>query len=339
MSNYFGLFVTSGCGRIKSYNGNFYKLNKLEDFSPQGSYIDDYFKELSPHEEDLFSSFDIMQASMAKNASMLPTSFRSGGEAIFSGHISSSVTCSDQHVEDTEITWYFGGCDQNGLTLHENAFSSPVLQWAKAVSHEVNNPLQVLTGLSHMIKLVDSSDPKAVERRMRDIEGFIEKSTEKISSSVNYMNIITRQDPREFELLDVGFVVKLFRSRLKDSLRLSVKTNIDELSQIHASVRLLETMFSLFINYFDKIKLRNKSVSCDIRSSDSKLRISVSYNQKGMQPTEICSMYHSPDYVELPLCAIQELCRMLSGKLYKGSASVNRELIIVEIPLLNTFSQ
>ena len=49
MSSYFGLFVTDGYGKIKSYNGNFYKLNKLEGFNPEGEYIDDYFHELSPH--------------------------------------------------------------------------------------------------------------------------------------------------------------------------------------------------------------------------------------------------------------------------------------------------
>jgi hypothetical protein len=334
MSSYFGLFVTDGYGKIKSYNGNFYKLNKLEGFSPEGAYIDDYFHELSPHGEDLYSSFDIVQATMAKNASMLPASFRKNGEAIFDGHISSSVSSVNQYDQDSEINWFFGVEDENMFNFIDSSFSSPILQWSKAVSHEVNNPLQVLMGMSHMIKMVNRNDPEEMSKRLDDISSFIENSTQKISSSVNYMNIITRQDPREFELLQVGYIAKLFKARLKGGLRLSVKTNIDELYQVHASVRLIDTMFSLFIDYFTKIELKNKSVSCDIRSSDKKLTLSIHYNKKGAKLSELSNIYYSKEYIELPLCAIQELCRMISGNLYKGCFSKNKETIVIEVPLL-----
>ena len=334
MSSYFGLFVTDGYGKIKSYNGNFYKLNKLEGFNPEGGYIDDYFHELSPHDEDFYSSFDIIQATMGKNASMLPASFRKNGETIFDGHISSSVSDCAKLDQDSEISWFFGVDDEGLFNFVDSSFSSPVLQWSKAVSHEVNNPLQVLTGISHMIKVVKNADSEEVSKRLDDIANFIENSTRKISSSVNYMNIITRQDPREFELLQIGFIVKLFKARLKNGLRLSVKTNIDEYYQVHASVRLLETLFSLFNDYFSKIGLKNKSVNCEIRSSDKKLTMAIHYNKKGANLSELSNIYYSKEYIELPLCAIHELCRMISGNLHKGCFSKNKETIVIEIPLL-----
>ena len=64
--------------------------------------------------------------------------------------------------------------DDEGLfSFLDSSFSSPVLQWSKAVSHEVNNPLQVLTGLSHMIKVVKNPIRGNV-KRLDDIASFIE---------------------------------------------------------------------------------------------------------------------------------------------------------------------
>ena len=107
MSGYFGLFVTNSIGRIKSYNGNFYKLNQLREFKPEGAYIDDFFHELSPHNDDFYSSFDIIQASMAHSTSMLPTSFRQDGKAVLNGHISSTISNKCSIGGDAEITWFF----------------------------------------------------------------------------------------------------------------------------------------------------------------------------------------------------------------------------------------
>ena len=168
------------------------------------------------------------------------------------------------------------------------------------------------------------------------ISSFIEKATAKIGNSVDYMNLITRQDPREFELLDLDFVVKMLKAKLKENYRVSFKTGAIPDSQIFASMRLLESMFSLFKMYFDAIGLKNKSITSFTHSSETKLVTKITYNRRGSEQRPVVDVYKG-DYVPLALCAIAELSAMLRGSIKRGAFEDGKETLIIEIPIYPGF--
>ena len=61
-----------------------------------------------------------------------------------------SSNCNYFDSDLLEITWFYGANRNYNPDIRDRFDLSPVCQWSKSASHDINNPLQTLMGISHM---------------------------------------------------------------------------------------------------------------------------------------------------------------------------------------------
>ena len=327
----YGMFVTTDSGMIKSYKGNIIDNLKLKDFRPVGAFIEDFFPYLSPFNEDFLATHDPYQALMTNQYSSIPVEFDYADTKVVEGKITASKV--EPNSKNSDLVWYFDENLRSDIDL-DRAHGSPIYHWSKCVSHDINNPLQVLMSVSERLSRQIGKDPARVEKEIERITRFIDKSIKKISKTVNYMNLVSGVKKDQFSLYELDFMENIFKERLDATYDFKIYHNEAiqaESVKIHLCEETITSIADLVKDHLKTVSSKNSSVSLNIEMMGSSVLCRLNYTCISSD-TYACRSIYDQRYVSTALCALVELVEGIGANIQIASDKENEESLIIELP-------
>lgn len=162
-------------------------------------------------------------------------------------------------------------------TLHER--SEYIRNFATHVSHEFKTPLTSIQGASEL--LLEHIDDMASNERQKFLSNIME-DTERLKHLVNRLLELARADsltPSKHERTRLAPVLEKLQSRYRDTLELTVNTQLDDTIPISA-----DNLLTILVNLLDNAQQHGASkVTIRVKNSEDFV-VTVSDNGSGISP-------------------------------------------------------
>ena len=163
-------------------------------------------------------------------------------------------------------------------------------RYAGAIMHEVNNPLEALTNLIFLTKMI-SSDEK-VQANMEIAEAQLKRLGEITRKSLDFYK--NEQEAREFDLIDIAeSALTIHAQRLRHQrVELQKRLRTPATAKVLGG-EMLQVVSNLILNALDALPTEGATLSVRVRSCPVRVHITISDNGKGIEPDVLHRLFEA----------------------------------------------
>ena len=163
-------------------------------------------------------------------------------------------------------------------------------RYAGAIMHEINNPLEALTNLIFLTKMI--SPDKKVQENMEIAEAQIKRLGEITRKSLDFYK--DEQEAQEFDLIDIAESALTIHTKRLRNQRVELQKRLwpPAMAKVLAG-EMLQVLSNLILNALDAMPTDGATLSVRVRSCPVRVHITISDNGKGMEPAVLRCLFEA----------------------------------------------
>jgi signal transduction histidine kinase len=216
---------------------------------------------------------------------------------------------------------------------------------ASGLSHEINQPLQIILAVAQNCVLDIQRNAIDVEGIIADLEHIV-TTTERIDKIVNHLHVLARERKPTSEVINVNMVIEnsfiMFHQQLK-SRGIKIERNLSpDLPLVRADIIQLEQVFiNLINNARDALEGRaNKTITISTQEQNKYIQVRFQDNGKGIAPENLEKVFDAffttkqeKGGIGLGLYITQDIIQSFGGTITVDSRVNEGTTFLIKLPI------